>query len=195
MCPSSLFAFSFLAVLASGAVGANPPKLGQAQERALRAQDRTHQAQTWSHAIQDSAGILYSPLAGDFRPRYEEDEANNARQSWGEYWKWVLTFYSGNLLARGWTRECENILERVQQSEQRIQLMTKMSILGRLVAAEWAKDNSVRRIGSRDVRQWRSWLREAAGRGRITNIQSLLDVLGRIEIHVIRATISAFQAS
>jgi hypothetical protein len=148
--------------------------------------DQTQQTQTWSHAVRDSAGVLYCPRAADFRPRYDEDETNQSRQSWRQYWKWIQTFYSGNLLARGWTRECEVILEQVQDSEQRIRLTARMNILGRMVVAEWAKDNAVRRIGRADIRQWRSWLRDAAGRGQIADIQPLLDTLGRIETLVIQ---------
>jgi len=146
--------------------------------------------QTWSHAVRDSAGVLYSPRAEDFRPRYVEDETNRARQSWRQYWKWVQMFYSGNLLARGWTRECEVILERVQASEPRIRLTARMNMLGRMVVAEWAKDNAVRRIGRADIRQWRSRLRDAAGKGRIADIQLLMDTLGRIETLVIQRLVS-----
>lgn len=176
-------AISLLAVLVPGVTGIH----NGSDNRSL---GRTRQTQTWSYTVRDSAGVLYSPRAEDFRPRYVEDETNRARQSWQQYWKWVQIFYSGNLLARGWTRECEVILERVQAPGQRIRLTARMNVLGRMVVAEWAKDNAVRRIGRKDIRQWRSRLRDAAGKGRIADIQPLLDTLGRIETLVIRRLVS-----
>lgn len=163
-----------IAVLPSGVAGPSFPVV-------CLAGDQIEEERTWSDTISDSAGVLYCPVAGDFRPLYEEDEANRARQSWEAYWKWVQTFYAGNLLARGWMRECEEIVERLQESDERNRLISHMNILGRLVAAEWSKDNSVRRIGRAEIMQWRSWLREAAGRGGIADISSLIDILIKIE--------------
>jgi len=73
------------------------------------------------------------------------------------------------------------ILGRIPETEQRNNLTVRMNILGRIVAAEWAKDNSVRRISTGDVRRWRSWLREAAGSGTEIRIRAVMDVIQRIE--------------
>lgn len=158
------------------------------------------QSPTWSHAVVDSAGVLYSPREEDFRPRYEEDELNRAAQSWNEYWRWVRTFYGGNILARGCIRECEAILETVKEqgtfedmaggttarAKTLNDLILRMNILCRLIAAEWSKDNGVRKIDTADVRRWRSRLRGAAGEISGKDISPLTGALIDIETNAIR---------
>ena len=47
----------------------------------------------------------YSPREADFRPEYDRDAANQAKESWDEYWSWVKTFYQGAFLSPGWTSQ------------------------------------------------------------------------------------------
>ncbi len=142
---------------------------------------------SWSHTVTDSAGILYTPRPGDFRPRFESDAANREKQGWEEYWRWITAFYGGNLIARGWIEECDRLLAGLDTAPSRDELVRRMNILGRLAAAEWAKDNGVRRISSRDIFAWRDQLRAAvtgrhAGGDRAT---ILLVTLRDIEAEVI----------
>jgi hypothetical protein len=144
--------------------------------------------ETWSHSIEDSTGLIYVPDERHFRARYDIDADNQALQSWDEYWEWVKVFYSGNLLARGWIIECRKIVDRINDLDQKDRAIQKMNVLGRLIAAEWARDNSVRLIDTGDIRQWLLWLREASIGNEIEIVVDtgpLFESLNRIESLVV----------
>jgi hypothetical protein len=113
-----------------------------------------------------SAGPLvakewYVPVEGDFRPEYDRDTANQAKQPWEQYWGWVKTFYQGNLLARGWTAQGEELAAVLKSEAGRDELRGALNALGRRIVAEWAKDNEVRKISTADVRTFADRLQEA----------------------------------
>ena len=42
----------------------------------------------------------YSPMAEHFRPNYDQDASNRAKQTWDQYWSWVKVFgYDGNMIS------------------------------------------------------------------------------------------------
>ena len=88
----------------------------------------------------------YSPREADFRPEYDRDVANQARESWSEYWSWVKTFYQGSFLSTGWTGQGKATLKGVRSEKTRDELRSDLNDLGRRIAAEWSKDNGVRKI-------------------------------------------------
>jgi hypothetical protein len=102
-----------------------------------------------AHAV---AKEWYSPRESDFRPEYDRDAVNQAKESWGEYWSWVQTFYTGNLFSPGWTGQGTATLRGVQSEKARCELRSDLNELGRLVAAEWSKDNGVRKIDTAALR-------------------------------------------
>lgn len=114
---------------------------------------------------------LYVPKAEDFRPRYEADRANQARQSWADYWGWVQTFYKGNFFQAGWTSRCEGLLQGIRSEETRKQLRSQLNRVGMEVAGEWAKDNGVRKIDTAKITDFGQRLEAArkkdGGSGRI----------------------------
>ncbi len=116
---------------------------------------------TWSHVIPDTAGIFYQPVNEQFRVRYELDQRNQSRQRWNRYWYWIRTFYKGNILARGWTESCRRILGALPAEYEREELIGRMNVLGRLIAAEWAKNGSVRVIATSDLQRWGGEMRRA----------------------------------
>jgi|GEM_PF-5172116 len=118
-----------------------------------------HRAIKPDPARHDTTAILYRPRADDFRPLYEADTANREEQSWEQYWRWVTTFYTGNVIARGWLDECAALLAGLDRHRLHSELIVAMNRLGRYAVAEWAKDNGVRLISSRDVFRWRNELR------------------------------------
>gem|GEM_PF-2861353 len=109
----------------------------------------------------DTAVSFYRPRPEDFRPCYEADSANAEVQSWEQYWRWVTIFYAGNIIARGWLDECAHLIEGIEEHPRRTELITLLNDLGQRAAGEWAKDNGVRLISSRDVFGWREDLRAA----------------------------------
>ncbi len=124
-------------------------------------------ATAWAWVVTDSTGAFYIPREEDFRPRYRSDRNNQERQDWTAYWNWVQVFYRGNLFSAGWTRECERLLKQGEDGLSRDERVRRLNVLGRLIAAEWAKDNHVRRLDTADVRRWGRSLEKAAREGRL----------------------------
>jgi hypothetical protein len=161
----------------------------------LHAADEPALPKTVPHAVEQPASPpphsrtlakeWYSPREADFRPEYDRDAANQARESWSEYWSWVKTFYQGNLFSPGWTAEGTASLQGVRSEKAREELRSDLNELGRRVAAEWSKDNGVRKIDTAALR--------VLG-GRITKAAKRDDGSGRAieeELQTIRAEVEA----
>jgi hypothetical protein len=106
----------------------------------------------------------YAPLAEDFRPHYDHDIANRARQTWQQYWSWVKSFYEGNFFAKGWSDRARWLVEQVRSDVERTRLRTKLNAVGRDICAEWAKDYDLRKISSADLLTWGKMLEKAKAR-------------------------------
>jgi hypothetical protein len=127
----------------------------------------------------------YSPREADFRPQYDRDAVNQAKESWSDYWSWVKIFYQGNLFSPGWTAQGTASLNGVGSETARDELRSDLNELGRRIAAEWSKDNGVRKIDTAALR--------VLG-GRITKAAKRDDGSGRAiqeEILAIRAEVDA----
>lgn len=111
-----------------------------------------------------------------FRARYEADAANRARQSWDEYWSWVRTFYEGKRFppVPGWRDRERDGLARVADAD-RAAVQAAFAETGRAIAAEWAKDNAVRRVSTDDLKSWGKSFSDAAG-----DAKRLLAALGNV---------------
>ena len=96
-----------------------------------------------------------------FETAYQADLANQPLQSRREYLGWIKSFYTGTVIyPTGWFDVQERVLataapENVQNLEPRIKE------LGKLIAAEWAKENSGRAIDNRLLALWGSTLQAA----------------------------------
>lgn len=93
-----------------------------------------------------------------FREQYERDASNKAKQSWKDYWGWVQTFYKGKAFppVAGWSdREKELVAKAPGQRD-------AIVTVGRALAAEWAKDNSVRKVSTSDLQSWGKRFSDAA---------------------------------
>jgi hypothetical protein len=106
----------------------------------------------------------YSPREADFKPEYERDKANQARESYREYLSWVKQFYQGNLFSRGWTAQGTALLQTVREEQARDELRATLNDLGRRIAAEWSKDNGLRKINTVDLRNFGKRLQQARAR-------------------------------
>lgn len=106
------------------------------------------------------------PPADAFDAAWRADAANAARQSLPEYRRQVRAFYEGSLLAPGWTRAQRRLLHDLPAGE-RAALGPRLDALGRATAAEWAKDNAVRRIDSARLVDWSRRLQAAKEDGRL----------------------------
>ena len=85
---------------------------------------------------------------------YQSDRSNQKVQSWGQYRGWVRTFYKGNLMSEGWSKFGEVTVSKVKSAEARQAVIAQTNELGRIISLEWAKDSSVRKITTADLRRW-----------------------------------------
>jgi hypothetical protein len=103
----------------------------------------------------------YAPRAEDFRPLYDRDAANRAKQPWEQYWMWVKSFYEGTFFAQGWSDRARWLVEDVRSDVERTRLRTQLNVLGREICAEWSKDYDDRKVGSADLLTWGKMLEKA----------------------------------
>ena len=89
-----------------------------------------------------------------FLQAYEQDAANQAEQTNVEYLTWVVRFYEGwEMMATGWNDMTPVVLSDLNAQQTR-QVSGLHGELGMLIAAEWAKDNSVRIIDTGMLSLW-----------------------------------------
>ncbi len=117
----------------------------------------------------------YQPVAGDFRPLYDRDSADQKYQSWDgrdSYWHWVQTFYNGYkkrvlgisvVREVGWTARSRDLASHIASEPARRELALSLNALGRDIAGEWAKNDHACRIHTGDLRRWRDKLSQAQG--------------------------------
>jgi hypothetical protein len=117
-----------------------------------------------------AASLLLSraePWPQDVPPRahyeriWDSDPGLRRVQTCEQYLAGVLRFYSGSVGMPGWNRRRAEILDRLGPSR-----AADLDLLGRLLSAEWAKPEPMRRISSRTLALWGNVLREARGADR-----------------------------
>lgn len=96
-----------------------------------------------------------APPYSDFVTAYRSDEANQALQSEEQYLTWVQRFYEGRPGILGWNDITDSVLQDMNREQQSV-VNDLGSRLGQRIAAEWAKDNAVRRIDTAMLSLWGS---------------------------------------
>lgn len=126
--------------------------------------------------------MLPAPIRGlmdeaFFQQRYEADAANKAKQSWKQYHEWVHTFYHGKRFppVAGWADREREILGKLPAAA-RGDVLPHLEATAKLLASEWAKDNSVRKVSTSDLQSWGKRFSEAAN-----DPQALLGALKQVE--------------
>jgi len=99
-------------------------------------------------------------LKSYFKTKYKEDSDNQKKQSWDEYWNWIKRFYKGTFLTSGWFEERNNLLKNLNE-DAKTKIKDRLDKLGKRIAAEWAKDNNIRKLNTADVKKWGKKLRKA----------------------------------
>ena len=100
-----------------------------------------------------------------FESIYRADAGNQLVQSKADYLQWVVSFYEGTLVApQGWL-ELQSIVLEMSDSSEPIQLSNRLTILGGLIAGEWAKENEERVIDSGMLSLWASIIQLSIGFG------------------------------
>ena len=102
-----------------------------------------------------------------FKAIYDADATNKPLQKFegsDGYWDYVQQFYNGNFFVSGWLGQTDDIVGYIDKKnvDSVKAVRERMARLGFKVAAEWAKDNSVRKINSDDLKKWGEQLKTAA---------------------------------
>ncbi len=125
----------------------------------------------------------YEPSPDDFRPAFARHQAARGHQTWEGYWGWIQTFYEGTRLARGWTDRARSLVAEVRSETERDRLWTRLNQIGRIIAAEWARDYDLRRVSTADLLAWGKMMEKARSRdaGDGAEIHRVLDdITGQI---------------
>jgi hypothetical protein len=96
-----------------------------------------------------------------FAARYAADQSNAARQTEADYLAYVAQFYRGNGWVAGWSALNAELVKADPG------LAGDLDAMAREIAAEWAKDNGVRRIDTACLQVWASALQAARREGRL----------------------------
>ena len=90
--------------------------------------------------------------------------------------KWYKTFQEGTFLIAGWQEISKEILENTPP-ELREHQRQRLEQLGRIIGMEWCKDNAVRRVDNKMLKEWGDALKETAR----TNPEQLPEVIASID--------------
>lgn len=103
-------------------------------------------SQAWPETVPDRNYFLAA---------YESDPANQKLQSKKAYLTWIIRFYQGSALyRRGWNDLVPDVVEGIEPPAQQQALEQKLHAIGKKIAADWAKDNSVRQITTAHLATW-----------------------------------------
>jgi hypothetical protein len=84
-----------------------------------------------------------------FAGEYERDSCNRRRQTFEEYWGWVKNLLlEGGSGFQGWMAQADDLVAKIASDEARQRLREMLHRVGRLIAAEWAKDSACRKMYS-----------------------------------------------
>jgi hypothetical protein len=108
------------------------------------------------------------PSRDVFRAEWQRSTGNQMVQSEEEYLLWVERFYTGYTAVPGWLNMTAQVLQRLPEGE-RDQIKARLLELGGRIGAEWAKDNSIRRLSTRSAGVWRDALLEALARAELNS--------------------------
>lgn len=102
-----------------------------------------------------------------FRKIYNADSENKKKQTWEDYWKWVKDFYIckpvwGN---PRWLDMVDDLLDGFAE-EVTNEKRKKLDAIGERIAGDWSKDNSVRKIGTSDLKKWGKRIKKAKKKDR-----------------------------
>ncbi len=121
--------------------------------------------------LRQSAWPETLPAQAEFAEHYRQDRRNAERQSLEQYLAGIERFYRGwEMYPAGWSRLSRDLTDHIADPSIKNLTQTKLTRLGVAIAAEWAKDNAVRRITTRHVAIWGNALQKSAERAELTQL-------------------------
>ena len=77
---------------------------------------------------------------------------------------WLLKFYEGSFLVKGWNHYTNEVL-KIVSPDNKDHVKGLLDSLGGKTGSEWARDNKVRKINSTKLKQWGDDLQSAVKKG------------------------------
>lgn len=103
------------------------------------------------------------PPLSYFENYYAQDKAHQKVCTKAQYLTWIKRFYYGSFIySRGWKQATDETLASLPPEENKEQIAYQMSVIGDLIAPEWAKNPSYRVIHTRHIVIWGDALTRSA---------------------------------
>jgi hypothetical protein len=102
-----------------------------------------------------------APSQKDYREEYDRDATNQKKQTWEQYWGWVKSFHEGTFFVSGWTDRAKVLVDGVKPGPERKKIVKEIREFGKDLCKEWAKDSSVCKITTSDLRRWGKMVEKA----------------------------------
>ena len=103
-----------------------------------------------------------------FAEAFATDQAAQQYQTEDDYLLWITRFYKGFSIAPGWLSLTEQVLENLEEP-QKSEVNQRLYHLGAKIGTEWAKDNEVRKLNTRNASVWRDGLIESLRQNDLNN--------------------------
>lgn len=101
-------------------------------------------------ALADDATTLDS-WKDSFHAVWQMDSCEGEWQSWNKYWGQVHAFYFGERGYAGWFPDSQKILAHVTDPSTSAAVAAQLTLLGRRIGGEWAKQDSCRKVRTSDT--------------------------------------------
>jgi len=108
-----------------------------------------------------------------FDRAWNADASNREIQSRSDYLRWVDSFYQGVAFQPGWVRRQSQLSGTLAPAEALL-AEPRLEALGRTLAAEWAKDNRIRRVNTELLLRVAEILADARDDGRLIGVLDAL---------------------
>ncbi len=133
-------------------------------------------AMPMGHAIADQEKDCVEPPSATVTMTQPQDQQEDLSNLTPEERKWYKTFQEGTFLIAGWKEISKEILESTPP-ELREHQRQRLEQLGRKIGMEWSRENAVRRVDNKMLKEWGDTLKKTAR----TNPEHLPEVIASID--------------
>lgn len=111
-----------------------------------------------------------------FINKYESLPDEKKTSDVNDHLNWVKRFYIGSsLYTNGWLDVSQLIKDSISDLDEKNQMESRMALLGKTIATEWALDNHVRKINTQNMITWGNALLKSIELGDQTHLISLIE--------------------
>lgn len=105
-----------------------------------------------------------------FSAYFKQDPKHAEYQTETNYLGWIRVYYQGNLIRpKGWLETVDEVAATQPVQHQQV-VHDEMMALGKLISAEWALDDNVRLLNTRNLQAWGEAVKEAINRDELREL-------------------------